>query len=393
MKTQLSNSLSDKAHAAFRQRFGESPTVLIHAPGRINLIGEHTDYNHGFVLPAALPQGICFAMRISGSADHQWLAIDTGEFIEVPVTTSSPTGKGWVDYFLGAYRSLIGNAETSVSFQIVFTADLPAGAGLSSSAALTCGFLLGMQELLDLKQTREELALLAHLVERNFIGLQGGIMDQHACLLCKQDHLLLLDCFDRSYRHVPFFENVGVHLFLIDTCVQHKLTDTDYNTRAAECRSALDILKSSLPIHSLREVTMQDVTDHASVLGSLLQKRIAFVINENARVHSAVECIQRHDWTALGQLLYQSHAGLRDDYEVSCPELDFLVEAMSSTSTVLGARVMGGGFGGCTIILSLLPPTDAFKEHVISKYNARFGHPCSFIDVSLSDGATSQFLS
>lgn len=393
MNTPHSNLLSAKAQSAFQQRFGESPAVLIHAPGRINLIGEHTDYNHGFVLPAALPQGICFAMSISQSRNHEWLAIDTGEFIEVQVTSASPTGKGWVDYCLGAYRSLIGHIDTSVSFKIAFTANLPAGAGLSSSAALTCGFLLGMNELLGLKQTREELAWLAHLVERNFIGLQGGIMDQHACLLCQQDHLLLLDCFDRSSRQVPFFENNGMHLFLIDTRVQHKLIDSEYNTRAAECRRALEILKSSLQIRSLREVTMQNLTAHASVLGPLLQKRITFVLNENARVLSAVDCIQQHDWIALGQLLYQSHAGLRDEYEVSCPELDFLVEALSSNSQILGSRMMGGGFGGCTITLSTLPPTDAFKEQVIAEYNARFGHLCSFIEVSLSEGATSQLLS
>lgn len=392
MSTTLPSLLSEKAQSAFLQKFGERPTILVHAPGRINLIGEHTDYNHGFVLPAALPQGVCFAMRICESPNHEWYAIDTDEFIKVSMSTQSPTGKGWVDYCLGAYRSLIDHVESAVSFQIVFTADLPAGAGLSSSSALTCGFLLGMQELLGTKQTREELAWLAHLVERNFIGLQGGIMDQHACLLCQRDHLLLLDCLDRSYQQVSFYQNGGMHLFLIDTQVQHKLTETDYNTRAAECRRALEIFKSILPVQSLREVTTQDVTHHASALGSLLQKRIGFVINENARVLKAVECIQQEEWTALGQLLYESHAGLRDDYEVSCAELDFLVDAMASQSEIFGARMMGGGFGGCTINLSTLPPSDAFKEQVISAYTSRFGHPCRFIEVSLSVGATSQFL-
>ncbi len=392
MSMMFSNPLSTKAQAVFREKFGCAPSAIVHAPGRINLIGEHTDYNSGFVLPAAIPQGICFAIGGNNEAYHEWYAIDTDEQVRFPVSTAIATGKGWVDYCLGAYRILMDQQTDLPAIRCVFTSDLPAGAGLSSSSALTCGFLLGLNALFDLKKSREELAWFAHLVERNFIGLQGGIMDQHACLLCEPDHFLLLDCLSRTYQQIALQEDSGTHFFLIDTRVQHKLTDSDYNTRAAECRRALELLQGSAHIRSLRDVTKPLLQDHASLLGSLLVQRITFVLQENARVLLAVEKIQLCSWVALGQLLYESHAGLRDDYAVSCTELDFLVEAVSDHPEILGARMMGGGFGGCTINFATRAPDDSFKDRIKSQYKARFGMECAFINVRLSESATVQVL-
>jgi galactokinase len=292
-----------------------------------------------------------------------------------------------VDYFLGAYRVLSDHIALSTGIRIVFTSDLPAGAGLSSSSALTCGFLLGLNALLELKKTREDLAWLAHLVERNFIGLQGGIMDQHACLLCMPGNLLLLDCLDRSYTQIRFPADGGLHLFLIDTRVPHKLTDSDYNARASECRQALAIMQSIRDIRSLREATHQDLQQHATLLGPVLTQRVDFVLRENARVLSSVECIHRQDWKQLGQLLFQSHAGLRDDYKVSCAELDFLVDAVSASPDILGARMMGGGFGGCTINLATRPMDAVFRDALQRSYVDHFGRECAFIDIAPSSGA------
>lgn len=383
----LSHPLCIKAQSLFQKTFGHAPNAIVHAPGRFNLIGEHTDYNHGYVLPGAIEQGICFAMDIGSGPEHEWFAADTDELISLPVTSSTPTYKGWVDYFLGAYRILSDHIALPAGVRIVFTSDLPAGAGLSSSSALTCGFLLGLNALLELKKTREELAWLAHLVERNFIGLQGGIMDQHACLLCEPDKLLLLDCFDRTYAQIAFPVDAGIHLFLIDTRVQHRLTDSDYNTRASECRQALAILQSVRDIRSLREATYQDLRQHAALLGPVLTQRVDFVLRENARVLSVVECIRQHDYKQLGRLLYQSHAGLRDDYKVSCAELDFLVDAISASPDILGARMMGGGFGGCTINLATRPMDAVFRDALQRSYVDRFGRECAFIDITPSSGA------
>ncbi|HLF62505.1 MAG TPA: galactokinase [Saprospiraceae bacterium] len=393
MSTLLSQPLRLKALSVFQERFGSAPLVLVHAPGRINLIGEHTDYNNGFVLPAAIAQGICFAMSVSREAYHEWYALDTNEQVKIPVTTTVATGKGWVDYCLGAYRILLPQGSKLPAVRCVFTSDLPPGAGLSSSSALTCGFLLGLNVMLELEKSREELAWLAHLVEHNFIGLQGGIMDQHACLLCRKDHFILLDCLDRTYQQIAFPVDAGLHLFLIDTRVRHKLTQSDYNTRAAESREAFGLLQGAMGIKSLRDISEKQLQAYASLLGTLLLQRITFVLKENVRVLSAVEKIMQRDWESLGQLLYASHAGLRDDYEVSCTELDFLVDAASYSTNILGTRMMGGGFGGCTINLSSRPPDESFREEMIMRYKKRFGRECAFIDVELSESATVQKLS
>ena len=384
--------LCREAQTAFHSRFGHKPGVLVHAPGRINLIGEHTDYNFGFVLPGTIEQGVAFAMAVHNGPDHEWYAIDTNEEFKSPFLDARICGKGWAGYFAGAYQTLLENPVSTPAVRCVFTSDLPAGAGLSSSSALTCGFLLGMNALFDMRKTREELAWLAHLVERNFIGLQGGIMDQHACLLCKPGHLLFLDCLDRSFQHIAFSFDQGIRLFLINTHVQHKLTESDYNTRANECRTALEILQHVIGINSLRDLSQTDLAIHAHLLGPLLTKRIQFVLNENERVQSAVKAIYGRDWLELGHLLLESHQGLRDEYQVSCPELDFLTEIVADSRIVLGARMMGGGFGGCTINLSSQLPDNHFLEQIIDRYVQRFGWACEFIPVRPAGGAEIQIL-
>jgi galactokinase len=387
MTDMISHPLALKAQSAFHRRFGCSPSVVVHAPGRINLIGEHTDYNHGYVLPAAIEQGICMAMRMHSGKLHEWVALDTNEEKQLIAETSASSGAGWADYFNGAFQILLTENPNLPAFQCVFTSDLPAGAGLSSSSALTCGFLLGLNTLLKLHKTREELAWMAHLVEHNFIGLQGGIMDQHACLLCKQEHLLLLDCLKRSYEHIPFDNGKHVSLFLIDTRVQHKLTDSDYNTRAAECRRALALLQSNAGIQTLRDLTSKIVEDHSLLLGPTLMQRLNFVLEENARVLAAIEHIRGQEWSKLGELLYQSHRGLRDQYVVSCRELDFLTETVRDVPGILGARMMGGGFGGCTINLTTGSAGIEYREQVTARFRERFGWDCAFIDIRLAQGA------
>lgn len=385
--------LSIKAQAGFLARYGCVPEVVVHAPGRINLIGEHTDYNGGYVLPAAIPQGVCVAMARHPGLHHKWYAMDTDEDAEVPLATRFAAGKGWVDYFLGAFHLAMSEGQQGFAIQCVFTSDLPAGAGLSSSSALTCGFLLGLNALFRLDKTREELAMLAHHVEHDFIGLRGGIMDQHACLLCQPEHFILLDCLDRSYRHVAFTPPTDMTIFLIDTRVQHKLTESDYNTRAAECQRALELLHDAMGIQNLREITSGDVHVYSAVLGPILARRIGFVVEENARVLAAVRAIESHNWPKLGEYLFSSHVGLRDSYEVSCVELDFLVATIAQEAEILGARMMGGGFGGCTINLATFSPGPELIDKISAQYKRRFGLDCAFINVNLAEGARFELIS
>ncbi len=382
----MMEDLKDKVVAAYSSRFGTKPEVVVRAPGRFNLIGEHTDYNLGFVLPAAIRQSIYLAMGRGSSHFHQWYACDTGEYIEIPQSEGRRSGKGWRDYFTGAWLAMAKENEGLPAISCAFTSDLPPGAGLSSSSALTCGFLLGVNTFSTALRDRRELAWMAHQAERNFTGVQGGIMDQHACLLCISGHFMLLDCRDRSTTQIP--TDSQLHYLLINTGVQHDLRDTDYNVRAAECARACELLGVS----SLREMNEVQFMNQAHLLDDVLRHRAEFVIRENARVHQAVSALQSGDSTWLGRLLLDSHAGLRDDYEVSCPELDFLVDAACSIPGVPGARMMGGGFGGCTINISERMFSAAYRSVISEQYYQRFNRECTFIDVEPVGGATVEFI-
>ncbi len=385
MNTHPRPALHKQVVSAYQERYGDAPEVIVHAPGRINLIGEHTDYNHGYVLPAAVAQGIWFAMGRNAGSDHDWYALDHDQQLRLPVGQSSHASD-WAEYLQGAHRLLSDRHEALQATRCIFTSDLPVGAGLSSSSALTCGFLLGLNTLFGLQYARAELAWLAHLVEQDFVGLQGGIMDQHACLLAQAGHFLLLDCLDRSWSQVPYAEDAP-HLFLINTGVRHTLTDTDYNTRAAECRRALEILRKEAGIKSLRQIMDIDLDDFERVLGTLLFQRLRFVKAENQRVLDAVSALRENDWHRLGGLLYESHMGLRDEYEVSCPELDFLVDLVLENNQVFGARMMGGGFGGCTINLAVTAPDAHLRAEISRAYFTQFGLKPDFIPVAPAEGA------
>lgn len=384
----MEHVLSRRVREVFTARYGSAPALVVHAPGRINLIGEHTDYNHGLVLPGAISNGVWMAFGKVEGDEHDWYAADSDEGQRMPVSRMEIT-PGWAGYFQAAYQVLAGQRSDRTGVQCVFASDLPAGAGLSSSSALTSGFLLGLDALFDSGESRESLAWLAHRAEHDLIGLEGGIMDQHACLLCRSGHFLLLDCLDRSYEHLPFSGSEDdMHILLLNTHVKHKLTDTDYNTRARECRDALGLLREAAGIDTLREIMGMDLDAHAGLLGPELLKRVRFVQNENQRVLEARGALLHGEWDRLGALLYASHSGLRDDYAVSCPELDFLVSATVSEPSVLGARMMGGGFGGCTINLVRGTPSREFMEGLLSSYTARFGQEPGVITVTPSEAAT-----
>ena len=387
----------------WHHRFGQdNPAVIVRAPGRVNIIGEHTDYNEGFVLPGAMTKSVYILASIQppgtqlsdspGVNVNRWVSDDFKEEIEFEgaFPVNAPL---WCSYVQGAIdvfsTHLLSLSHThalalSPSYTFMIGGDLPIGAGVSSSSSLVCGVLYSLQQLHGSNLTKEQIADLGSLVEREIIGLQGGIMDQYAIMLSQRDKVMILDCRDRSYR---FYQAAipGTHWLLINTKVKHQLIDSDYNQRANECKRAVSALREMYPqIHSLRDVTIS-ILEEAN-LPVILNKRARFVIEENARVEKMVIALSKKDAILAGVLLKESHLGLQYQYEVSCDELDHLAEIANNIPGVYGGRMMGGGFGGCVICLVKDEAKDAFLEKSTSSYERRFGFKPEVIEFELDSG-------
>lgn len=359
------------------------PEVIVRAPGRVNIIGEHTDYNEGWVMPGAINHYVYLLVSPNPEGRHHWAASNLNETVLLDVkdgiTSEMPL---WGRYLHGAihmYTPGIG------PLLIMIAGDLPVGAGLSSSSALVCSMLIALHRLHDENETREDIAVLASRVEREIIGLQGGIMDQYAIMLSRADQVMLLDCRTRQYHfinaHLP-----GCRWLLINTKVKHELIDSDYNQRAIECKEAIVILQQQFPeIMSLRDVTI-DMIDEVD-LPETLYRRSKFIVEENQRVHAMHFAFENKDSSTAGRLLLASHNGLRDLYEVSCPELDHLIAFSQTCKGVYGARMMGGGFGGCVLCLVHENIVGNFLEKIKTSYHKKFGFDPEVIHFNLSAGA------
>jgi len=380
----INQKIIDKVIGEYTSNFGMRPEVVLRSPGRINLIGEHTDYNNGFVLPSAVSLGIYFAIGPNSEKAHNWHSVDKNESIYLSSENVGSKQDNWSDFIHGSWLALTERNPDLPFFNVVFSGDLPMSAGMSSSSALTCGVVFGLNELFNLKLDKLEIASTAHRVEREFIGLRGGIMDQYASVLSESNQLLLLDCNDLSHTSIPFEEHV--HLFLINTNVHRELTESGYNNRSDECALAVQQIKAHMHINSLRDITKEELLRLESIMDVLPFKRAKYVIDENQRVHDTVDALTRSDWHRLGQILYAGHEGLRTEYEVSIAELDFLVEYTRTEGWIFGARMMGGGFGGCTINVSKHKPSEAFIIRLTKDYHRRFGINPTFIPVSLTGG-------
>jgi len=367
----------------FVKQFGYDP-VLVRAPGRINFIGEHTDYNQGWVLPAAISQAIYFAIGSNGTSTCRISALEPNQSVEFKSFKLKHAEYAWADYIIGTVKEL----SLSEGFDMVFGGNIPIGAGLSSSAALTCGAAWGLNHLFTLGYENEELVLKAQSVENNFIGLNCGIMDQTASLFGKENHLILLDCQSKTKRLIPAdFENYT--LLLCDSKVKHALAQSQYNIRRKECEQVVAILNTRYGnIFSLRDVSLEQLNESKNSLSSTHFMRAKFVIEENQRVHNAVRCIGERNFIKLGELLWASQEGLKNEYQVSCDELDFLVDKSLGFEGVLGARMMGGGFGGCTINLVRKDTVDEYSDHLFKGYFNRFGHQPEFYNVIIEGGVT-----
>jgi galactokinase len=371
----------------FRQKFPSNP-VLIKAPGRINLMGEHTDYNEGFVLPAAIDRAIYFAMSPSQTDRCNVYSLDMEEGVSFSIHDLNP-GETWVNYLMGVIDGF-GRAGVRIhGVDCVFGGDIPAGAGLSSSAALCNGFGMGLNHLFQANLSRLQLAKLSQHAEHEFVGLQCGIMDQYSSLMGQQQSALLLDC--RALQHEVIPVHLGAYsLLLIDTKVKHTLASSAYNDRRRACEQGVAVIHQHHPeVQSLRDVSRAMLYEFQDKLGEDVFIKCLYVVEEINRAQRAATHLKKGELVEFGKLMYETHWGLSQAYEVSCDESDFLVSlAEEEKDSVLGARMMGGGFGGCTLNLIQTEKIKSFREKVLHQYVATFKKEPDFYLVNLTQGVS-----
>ncbi|HUH26925.1 galactokinase [Gelidibacter sp.] len=375
------NKLINEVTISFKDQFLSEP-LIVFSPGRINLIGEHTDYNEGFVFPAAIDKGIALAIQKSEVNTSKVFALNKGELYEFALDKINPIKNGdWRNYILGVVAELKVLGKTLSNFNAVFSGNIPGGAGMSSSAALENSFVFGINELFSLGLSKEEMILVSQKAEHNYAGVKCGIMDQYASMFGIEDSALLLDC--RTVTSKPYeIDFKDYELMLINTNVKHDLAETAYNDRREVCENVSKLLG----VVALRDATKTNLDTIKQDLSEADYQKALYVIEENNRVKKFAEAIEKDDLGTLGNLLFQSHDGLSTQYKVSCTELDFLVTKAQGSSDVIGARMMGGGFGGCTINLVRKSGTEAFKNEVSKQFKEEFGRECSIYDVKLSEG-------
>lgn len=360
---------------------------LFRAPGRVNLIGEHTDYNDGFVLPAAIDREVLMAAKPTGGREVRLRSFDYGGQSRFSLDDiRHDQHEKWSNYLRGVCAALEGAGYPLRGADIVFGGDVPIGAGLSSSAALEVATAVTLLALAGHTIPGEQLARLTQKAENEFVGTRCGIMDMFISALGQQNAALLIDCRSLGYRAIPLPE--GVKLVIGDTGVRRGLVTSEYNTRRAECERGVELLRAVLPdITALRDVTPEQLSEHRALLPDLTYRRCRHVVSENARVLQAVEVMQTSNAEELGRLLNESHESLRKDYEVSCKELDALVEIARRQPGVHGSRMTGAGFGGCTVSLVAEEHADSFASAVTPAYRSATNRDAHIYVCSVSAGA------
>jgi galactokinase len=360
--------------SVFIEHFGYTPDLLAKSPGRINLIGEHTDYNLGFVLPAAIDLGAYVAIAKRNDSVIKLFAKDLDETLEVDLHSLVPIQNHWSTYVLGVVDQLLKAEKTLTGFDLVLTCDVPIGAGMSSSAAVECATAFALNELFGLGMERLHLVRLAQKAENEFVGVKCGIMDMFASVMGKDAHAIQLDCRDLSFQYFPL--NLGEYkIVLFDTGVKHSLAGGEYNLRRQQCEQGVAVLQQRFPeVKSLRDAQLSMLDDDfkASV-SEIVYKRCLYVIEENIRLEQGCSLLLQNDINGFGEKMYGSHKGLSELYEVSCDELDFLVTLAQQEESIAGARMMGGGFGGCTINLIKSNDLEEIYESFSQQYQAVMG--------------------
>ena len=368
----------------FIRKYNKEP-LIVSAPGRVNLIGEHTDYNEGFVLPGAIDKRINVAMAQNETDTINVFAEDFNESFSFPLNDIKPS-KGWTTYILGVTHQILEKGKSLHGVDVWIDGNVPVGGGMSSSAALCSGYGFALNEKFNLGFSRLDLAYIGQKTEHNFAGVKVGIMDQFASLHGKKGHLMKLDCRSMEYEYIPF-DFPDYKIVMVNSMVSHSLASSEYNVRRQQCEEGVAILKKHYQhIHSLRDVTMEMLERHKQEIPEIVFRRCRYVITEKDRLLHGCDALQRHDLDTFGELMYTTHQGLSKDYEVSCPELDFLAETAKPMQEVSGTRMMGGGFGGCTINIVDDKKVDAFKEKIQKAYKDRFGKTPDVYITQIEDG-------
>ena len=372
----------------FKETFGNMPDKIVLSPGRINIIGEHIDYNDGYVLPAAINKIVCFAFEINNSNTANIKAIDLNESVLIDITKEEIVSDVvWTNYLRGVLFQLKLKGYKIGGFNCAFSSNIPIGSGLSSSAALECGFLFGINEMFNLEIKPIDIALMGQSAE-HWVGINCGIMDQFSSVMGLENKVIKIDCrtLDYTYHDADF---VDYSLILFDSNVQHSLFTSEYNNRRIECDEGLRIINDNYPeINSFRDCNEELLIGLKSKMTDNVFRRSLYAVKEIKRVIEACAALDKGDIKTLGKLMFETHDGLSKDYEVSCAELDYLVDLAKAEEDVIGSRLMGGGFGGCTITLVKKGRENAIKEKFTKLYADRFNIELKIYDVKVSNGTS-----
>jgi galactokinase len=381
-------SLASQVKESFINLFPGAGPLVVRSPGRVNLIGEHTDYNHGFVLPAAINKAIYLAIGPRPDNEIHLFSVDLGQAFTCTLDLPEPAPEHWPNYLLGVVQQLQQAGRSPGGFNCVFAGDIPIGSGMSSSAALECATAFGLNELFGLHVDKLTMVKLSQRAENVFVGVQCGIMDQFASMFGRRNNVIRLDCQSLEYVYFPF-NLQGIRIVLLDTNVKHSLASTEYNTRRQQCEAGVRLIRAHHPdVSSLRDATPEMLDRYVKPVDLVVYRRCSFIIGENARLLVATDALLNGDLRAFGAKMFQTHDGLSRDYEVSCPELDFLVDQVRGDDAVLGARMMGGGFGGCTINLVKEGAIDNLVARIAPVYRAALKKEMKVYVAQIEDGTS-----
>ncbi len=376
----------DFVRSRFIKHFDGSTGSVYTSPGRINLIGEHTDYNGGFVFPGAIDKGMIAELKINGTNKVRAYSIDMKDYVEFGLNEEDAPRTSWARYIFGVCREIIKRGGKIAGFNTAFAGDVPLGAGMSSSAALESTYAYALNDMFNCGIDKFELAKIGQATEHNYCGVKCGIMDQFASIFGKAEHLIRLDCRSLEYQYFPF-DPQGYRLVLLDSVVKHELASSAYNDRRKSCENVVAAIQKRHPhVEFLRDADMAMLDEVKAEISAEDYMRAEYVIGEVQRVLDVCDALERGDYETVGQKMYETHHGMSKLYEVSCEELDFLND-IAKACGVTGSRVMGGGFGGCTINLVKNELYDAFVEKAKEEYKNKYGRLPKVYDVVISDGA------
>ena len=379
----IASAVNDK----FISLFSVQP-IIVRSPGRVNLIGEHTDYNEGFVLPAAIDKAIYTAIQKRDDHHIHLFSAEFNEQYDAELNNLKKSALRWPDYVLGVVDQLLKRGYQLGGFNFIVDGNVPIGAGLSSSAAVECATVFALSELFKLSIPKLEMVKIAQKAEHDFAGVNCGIMDQFASMFGKKDHVIKLDCRSLEYEYFPLNMD-GIKILLLDTNVKHSLASSAYNRRRQECEAGVEMIRHFHPsVKNLRDITMAMLDKCVAPKDVLVYRRCKYIIEENIRLVTACRDLMQGNMNAFGQKMFATHEGISKEYEVSCDELDFLVDYVKNEESVLGARMMGGGFGGCTINLVNEEAIPQLVEKISLAYKAEMKNELKAYIAELEDGTS-----